>query len=433
MKMTMDSTRLIFQKIAMALVLTGLMLSCGKDDPEPDARGDGGEVTPIGNPLGEAEQFPVGTSGGTIRSADGTIEIIIPEGALTSPATISVQQVENTAPNGIGNSYLVTPHDLVFAKPVTITFGYERDSVSFEDGLGVAFQDDDRIWYWPGNMNHDKVNRKITVETTHFSIWSVFETMSLDPKSAVVAPGGNVKIRFKAVFRQEDLLAPLTKKPLPLSDFSVEADYVQGWELIGEGALVTSGRTATYTAPKVAPDVNPVTVQVFVGLENAEITLQAFIYIGDNSVNLSYSPLKFKALVQARAMYATELGATIISYNAVAHKEDGTLGNDLVLVQIVVPGKGTGAKTWNDHNCLVSVTHRPSGSSDPIAGTVIVNVTEGDQPPIIHPGTVTIRSYGRVGGVIVGNFSGDLTFIQGETITYGKVTGSFFALRDPDI
>ena len=427
-----------FQKILISVVWISISISCDREDPVPDVDEHYvGEVTSVGNPLGDPQEFTVDAAGATITSSDGTIQVVIPQGALTQAATITLQPVENTAPNGIGTSYRLTPEDVVFAKPVAITFTYHPDSISFEDGLGVAYQEDNGIWYWPGNVSHDKINRKVTVETTHFSSWTIFESMRLDPSYAVVAPGGEVSIRFKAVFKEEHLLTPLIEKPLPLSDFSAEADYVEGWNLIGKGALVSAGRTAKYTAPPVAPDLNPVTVQVLVSVEEQgvtnTVTLQAFVYIGQSDVALSYSTQKFKAVKEAQATYVKDLGATIIVYNAHPMNEDGTFGNEVVLVYLIVPGQGTGVKAWTPETCLVSTTHTINASTV-IAGTVIVDVS-GDGPAVAHPGSVTVQSYGSVGGIVSGNFSGDYTFIDSatETVSSGKVSGNFFAVRAPDI
>ena len=43
-------------------------------------------VTPVGESTGVAASTMVGPAGGTVRSADGKLELIVPAGALTEPA-----------------------------------------------------------------------------------------------------------------------------------------------------------------------------------------------------------------------------------------------------------------------------------------------------------------------------------------------------------
>jgi hypothetical protein len=171
------------------LLIMAALTRCSEDDSPVTRTEHSGVVTRVGAVAGDAETFKVGENGGTFRSRDGRLAIAIPQGALSASASIGIQVLENTAPHGVGHSYRLTPHDIQFQKPVDIIFSYDGQSVSFADGLAVAFQDVDGIWYWPGNLTHDRGDHAVGVQTTHFSDWSLFESMILDPFESAILPG----------------------------------------------------------------------------------------------------------------------------------------------------------------------------------------------------------------------------------------------------
>ena len=57
----------------------------------------------IGTPTGTAVSKSIGPSGGSLLSADGRIELIIPSGALSANTNIVIQPVTNNCP-GVGES-----------------------------------------------------------------------------------------------------------------------------------------------------------------------------------------------------------------------------------------------------------------------------------------------------------------------------------------
>ena len=67
----------------------------------------------------------IGAAGGTIAGPDG-VQVVVPEGALTQPTTMSIARSATGAPttttvaNQPGTIYEFLPHGLVFNKPVTI-------------------------------------------------------------------------------------------------------------------------------------------------------------------------------------------------------------------------------------------------------------------------------------------------------------------------
>jgi hypothetical protein len=122
-------------------------------------------------------QKPIGAAGGIVAIA-GEVELEIPAGALNSDTEIGIQPLINNAPNGKGSAYRFTPDGINFAKPVKLTFP-STWAVNGPPLTGIAFQDDDGIWYSPGKLSWNATNNTVTTETNHFSDWATFDVLQL--------------------------------------------------------------------------------------------------------------------------------------------------------------------------------------------------------------------------------------------------------------
>ena len=93
----------------------------------------------------------IDANGGELTSADGTLRLTIPAGALSTATDIAIQPISNELTGGIGDAYRLTPHGQTFSKPVTITFNYNAaDTVgSRPEFLDIAFQDAEGSWQIP--------------------------------------------------------------------------------------------------------------------------------------------------------------------------------------------------------------------------------------------------------------------------------------------
>ena len=65
--------------------------------------------------------------GGTLVSRDGTVELIIPAGALSKKTNMSIQPITNLMPNGNGLAYSLEPSGIQFQKPVQLVFHYDPE------------------------------------------------------------------------------------------------------------------------------------------------------------------------------------------------------------------------------------------------------------------------------------------------------------------
>lgn len=124
------------------LVIPCLILSCKKDKPEdtgdpgtnpgpnpnPDTELPAGELRKAGTPIpGTLVQKEIGTAGGEIIL--GKVKFVFPAGALDKPVTFKVQQLLNTAPNGIDSiAYrFESTADIQTSKPVKMVYTFPKD------------------------------------------------------------------------------------------------------------------------------------------------------------------------------------------------------------------------------------------------------------------------------------------------------------------
>ena len=82
--------------------------------------------TAIGQPDGEKNSTIIDKEGGRVISADKKIELIFPEGALTSNITISIEPITNLAQGGAGKAFRLEPSGIQFPTTGTISFSLYR-------------------------------------------------------------------------------------------------------------------------------------------------------------------------------------------------------------------------------------------------------------------------------------------------------------------
>ena len=249
----------------MILVLFLLITSCKKsnDDASPAPTSESGNSADAGTPTGEAVTKTIDAAGGQISSTDGTIQVIIPAGALSTAKQVSIQPISNNLPSGIGSAFRILPHGEQFSKPVTIVFSYKTDDLknTLAEFLNIAYQDEKGIWQALKNSTVDKIKKKITVTTTHFSDWGYFKSLNLEPAEAAVEQGGLVELKVTTLFPIVDP-ADMPTIPIPKTPRELTAEEIKSWKNNGEGILISRGARGYYTAPDHQPAANPEAINV---------------------------------------------------------------------------------------------------------------------------------------------------------------------------
>ncbi|WP_123847247.1 hypothetical protein [Chitinophaga lutea] len=248
-----------------ACLLAVFQFSCTKPGkPEIEAPRSG-KVTPVGTPDGSPKtEKRIGAAGGSISTADGSIRINIPAGALSTEQLITIEPISNENPMGLKKAYRLTPHAVQFATPVSITFQYEDEDIagSLPEALGIAYQHSSGVWMAVENAVLDKTAKTVTVTTTHFSDWSFFESFKLETSATELEPKGTARLEL---ISDADLLAPLTpNNERPIGEpIATTGSFIREWSLAGAGMLAPLGHLASYTAPATVPgSPNPVAISV---------------------------------------------------------------------------------------------------------------------------------------------------------------------------
>lgn len=258
-----------------ALCMMMLAAACSKKDkPAPDEPIHiVPESTGVGTPLETGVTKLIGAAGGSFKSADQSLTITIPAGALAGNTTIGIQAITNTNLGGKGNAFRLTPHGQQFAKPVKIELNYSsfKDSLVFPMTAVFSYQGADGVWQIPSGSMVDTSAKTLTYETTHFSDWAMMERVSLKPMAAELAESEKLTIQA-LIFTDargtcncdDDLIAPLDQinYPYPIGKPALlPSKYIKGWKLIGPGSLNrTTGNSVEYKAPASIPGPATATV-----------------------------------------------------------------------------------------------------------------------------------------------------------------------------
>jgi hypothetical protein len=140
------------RSIGTLLATMGTVLAlaaCGGDAPAPpdDGGGDGGGEG--GTLIGDPVSATIGAAGGTLATPDGAFTLVVPAGALAAATELTVQQVVNEAPYGVGKSYRLSPANVTFAEPVDISIAVDSAELGelVPEGLVVGLQNGAGDWF----------------------------------------------------------------------------------------------------------------------------------------------------------------------------------------------------------------------------------------------------------------------------------------------
>jgi hypothetical protein len=255
--------------VTIFLILSG----CKKNTDATSSIPDIALPTTVGTPIGDSTMKTIGQSGGSLASADGNAELIFPAGALSNNTNISIQAITNNAPNGIANAYRFLPEGITFLQPVTLKFHYKAEDLAatLGDLMGIAFQDSTGIWYRVNNFTNDTVNKIISAPIRHFTDWTPFDILYINPEY------GNIKVNLiwnlevYAVSTDDgalkfdpnnDEVAPLIRLRNNKVVWSANG-IVNGNPTVG--TLTGGSLIGSFKAPAKVPTQNPVTITALVG------------------------------------------------------------------------------------------------------------------------------------------------------------------------
>lgn len=261
-----------------------MAICCKKDIPPDDEPGPVlgvPEVKPKGQPDGDAVSVLLGPEGGVLWY-DDAVRLEIPPGAVDEPTTFSIQPITNTLHEASAHAaFRLAPEGIRFKTPVKLSFVYPSDTEGNPRGRAVAFQRNDGVWCGvPTSM--DGAQRRLTVETTHFSDWVWFDMLSLRKEKESARAGETVNLKLlEQVLGALMPVNSIDSVPLAaMDDVGASKDVtVSGWKIIaGPGTLEPKFNTklvfgdAIYTAPQTVTEPTDVEIQVEVESKNGYIS-----------------------------------------------------------------------------------------------------------------------------------------------------------------
>lgn len=237
-----------------------------------------GATTQVGKPIGPAATQTIGPAGGTLTSADGKLTLTFPKGAVPKDAPVTVQEVENTAPNGSGSSYVIDGLEITVSEPVIGVYRErEREFSGLVQGnVAVARQGKGGDWKASNLATVDAVNRTITTRIRRIEKGAIafIESTKLSPEKATLVPGEKLPLTLTRVELIALELEPGEEISVPFPQIpastTVQKMLVNGSAEDRDFGVCEfqdpSERLARlqYTAPKRVPvkSRNPVAVQI---------------------------------------------------------------------------------------------------------------------------------------------------------------------------
>ncbi len=311
----------------LAVFATACSSSCKKSSVEQVANQPSKPlVTGVGTANGTpVSQLVVAATGGTITSADGKISVTIPAGALAADEIITIQPITNPTGQSIGKNYRLTPHGLQFSSPVTINFHYEDAEISATkpEMLNIGYQAANGSWKAIKATAVDKVAKKLSVTTTHFSDWGIFPIVYISPAEARLGVNETVSLKVMFCLTKEDLEA----NPAPGSEADILEpkqilpQFIKQWNYNGTGSLTPNGSAALYKAPPTVPNTNPEAVSAEIKwrqntflLVVANITILSefhidYLQVDEREVNITNPPINYVSRLFIYGNFGNDPGA----------------------------------------------------------------------------------------------------------------------------
>ncbi|GAB3168521.1 hypothetical protein [Telluribacter humicola] len=426
-----------FKFLHLLLLFLLIAASACNENNTPEPIEDSTEVTPIktehGALIGAPVTKTIGTNGGELQMPDASIRLSVPAGAVSAPTTFSIQQVENTFPGSKAKSYRLLPEGVKFSKPVTLTLSY--DGVALVNGspefLYLTYQDADGFYRVATNTFLHKENKTLTVETTHFSDWTYFETIMLVADDSFLNKGESTKLRV-----MEYMNYSLTGDGDP--KLGVLEEYINTrakfeWTVNYGGGKVTPDKpgVATFQAPATVPAVNPVGVGVRLSNFNVIVNkndparsyagkdvllLQKEIQIGHEQF-LEYT-LKGTRLYNTGDFETGSIRVDTRGKFSISSYINGNQTFDLMITGPEGKAIGVGTYAFGDQEkgqfAAIKVNTGHAKGSERYSSSYQICTDRGCGLNTQYTGgTVTITKWAPIGGYIEGEISANL-FIVGE-------------------
>lgn len=228
-------------------------------------------ATETGVAAGNGVTATIGANGGTLRSPDQALLLTVPPKALAANTKLTLQPITNHAHCGKGKAYRLLPRGQLFKQPVELTFRYTAKDLhgTAAEELGGAYQTSSGYWRWLDKPVVNVDAKTVTLSTTNFADFAVVENFRLAPGAAKVFVNKTLPLSLQACYPADaEASRPYSLGVLqdsfdaflpPLSQPQWAVNGIPGGGRT-QGAIKGGIYSATYKAPQVKPESNPVAV-----------------------------------------------------------------------------------------------------------------------------------------------------------------------------
>ena len=410
-----------------------LLLSCTAAPTRPAMAA----TTPVGTPFGSVATGEVTAAGGTLTSIDGRLTLHVPAGAVAAATTLTVQSISGEGPGAV-RAWRLGPEGQTFTAPVELVMAYDSSDIagSAPEAMGVSFQNPTGTWSAINASKLDTTAKTVTVDTTHFSDWSLFSGAQLRPPNPSVLVSESVELVLNLCevnadsasdltsLQYECLPAELSKKP---TDWAVNgaAGGTTGLGLV-KGDSEGSG---IYTAPDEPPSPAKVAVSANVVVRgkkmllvsNVTVTLVAgwsgTVSFTARGSKESHDPKMTSQTTSTHDTLETHTGAGTLIFTP------GNFGDTVIISE----GTGEWTVTASDVFKAETTTGNCSGTSNISKKTLAQGVANSPVDSLSYAQfAITGTHYQFTGASLGGELKGVTTEQTSDTSSCGGPTSTSF-------
>lgn len=434
-----------------AVVLGLALLACqptetvdpGQNPDQPQT----GVPTGVGQPTGPATTQTIGPAGGTVTSADGKFSLTVPAGALAKETPITIQPVENKAPNGTGPAYTFGDVEITVSEPVILTYQYREGEFSgtVKGNVALARQNAQGLWGLNQLAQIDPVKRTLTARVRRVSKQAIswIEQYKLTPEADTLvyletsdlklmhhAGGWGDVTEIDGKDSNYDLFHPMG---LPsdagvavVRRYGVNGDRV-GVNDDGEFSLLKDQASNPkakawfrYRAPNRAPSTNPVALSVELEHGGKEKLMLVSNMVVRSPTSFSVDGITETGPLQA-AGAVTPTGLTVVIAPEKLH------GSNRHALNLTLRAPKVGRFGFDQYDAIAQLSYTRAGKG------VEYGSSYQDAKGVVHfmDGEVNLLQFDRAKGIAQGVVRGTLVWKvpnrhdDGFTLDYAKVYGEF--------
>jgi hypothetical protein len=274
-----------------------LLSVAGTGSPESES--------PVDNPrkVVQVGSATIGANGGSLTSNDQKLTLRILPGSFAKEETISLEAIDNKAPNGQGQSYRI--HSSAPAsKPFSLCWKVNKEliRVAQHKKLAIAYLDEQRQWHANKKMTIDEKDTTICLDLKHgrsadIALICEYILMPSIDGAGILLTGEPVLMKIVNTPIRGDWSIVGAGKTIKENIRELYVEDEKSGDGNGEAGTISEAAYSSpysflYVAPGHVPAKNPVTLRADVQTAAGLITVESDVYIGqDISMNSTVGTL----------------------------------------------------------------------------------------------------------------------------------------------